>query len=66
MSSEYMFGPDFLVAPVMAPGLTERTVYLPLGSLWQEEETGTTFEGGSTVTAKAPLDVIPLFRRRTL
>lgn len=62
---QYMFGPDLLVAPVMQEGVTSRTVYLPEHETWIESYTGKTYEGGQTVTAEAPLDVIPVFERKT-
>ncbi len=60
---QYMFGPDLLVAPVMEEGVTARTVYLPKGETWTESYTGKKYEGGQTVTAEAPLSVIPVFIR---
>ena len=60
----YCFGPDLLVAPVMIYGARERQVYLPAGASWTEETTGMTYEGGQTVTAAAPLAVIPVFHRK--
>ena len=59
----YMFGPDLLVAPVMEEGVSSRSVYLPAGASWKECSTGKVFDGGQTVTANAPLDVIPVFSR---
>lgn len=59
----YMFGPDLLVAPVLSAGVTERMVYLPKGTDWVEQATGSTYTGGSTITAYAPLSVIPVFSR---
>ena len=60
---QYMFGPDVLVAPVMEEGVSERRVYLPAGETWTECYTGKKFEGGQTVTAAAPIDIIPVFTR---
>jgi len=60
---QYMFGPDILVAPVMEEGVSERRVYLPAGETWTECYTGEKFEGGQTVTAAAPIDIIPVFTR---
>ena len=60
---QYMFGPDILVAPVMEEGVSERRVYLPAGETWTECYTGKKFEGGQTVTAAAPIDIIPVFTR---
>ena len=60
---QYMFGPDLLVAPVMEAEVTERPVYLPKGEFWTECYTGRKYEGGQTVTAEAPIDIIPVFTR---
>ena len=62
LTDQYMFGPDLLVAPVMAPGVREREVYLPEGT-WQDTRTGEEVPGGRRVLAAAPLDAIPVFRR---
>lgn len=61
---QYMFGPDLLVAPVMEMGERRRSVYLPDGQSWTEAKTGKVYEGGQTVTAEAPVDVIPVFVRQ--
>ena len=62
LKDQYMFGADYLVAPVMAPGVRERSVYLPEGS-WQDVDTGRTYAGGQRVTVDAPLERIPVFRK---
>lgn len=61
IDDEYLFGSDLLVAPVLYEGAGSRGVYLPEGARWLEYGTGKVYEGGRTVTADAPLDVIPLF-----
>ena len=58
---EYLFGPDFLVAPVIDEG-TQRTVYLPAGD-WVNYWNGTQVAGGKVVVADAPVDVIPVWVR---
>ncbi|MCL2464953.1 MAG: family 31 glucosidase, partial [Micrococcales bacterium] len=63
---EYLFGPDLLVAPVAEPGADSREVYLPAGTRWVSLPTGETFDGGRTVRADAPLDVIPVYARRSM
>jgi len=63
VEDEYIYGPDILVAPVLYAGQREREVYLPKGAVWSEFETGKLYEGGQTVIASAPLDVIPVFVR---
>ncbi len=63
VEDSYMFGPDLLVSPVMEAGATERTIYLPAGSTWKDAYTGKTYEGGTTVTVPAPIDIIPVMIR---
>jgi alpha-glucosidase (family GH31 glycosyl hydrolase) len=74
---EYMFGPDLLVAPVLAPGQTQRRVYLPPGrwvSMWdalsyRRSDGGLrlgrarTLGGRRARTVDAPLAEIPLLAR---
>ncbi|AJG99235.1 family 31 glucosidase [Clostridium beijerinckii] len=61
--SQYMFGPNILVAPIMEKGQTEREVYLPSGSNWTNAWTKEKMEGGKTILVDAPIDQIPLFLR---
>lgn len=60
-TNEYLFGPDFLVAPVIDEN-TSRAVYLPAGN-WVDYWTGKQFTGGTSIVAEAPLDVLPLYAR---
>ena len=62
LSDQYMFGPDYLVAPVLTAGARSREVYLPAGQ-WQDIRTDEVLEGGRSVTADAPIDSIPVFRK---
>ena len=57
-----MFGDKYLVAPVLEPGVSARSVYLPAGS-WRDVEDGTVYEGGTYVTVPAPLEKIPVFEK---
>lgn len=61
--TQYMFGPDLIVAPVMEAGMETRTVYLPKGTRFKEAATGKMYDGGQTVTVETPLDIIPVFIR---
>ena len=63
IEDQYMFGPNKLIAPVLEAGKRSREVYLPCGARWKNIETGECFEGGQTITADAPLDVIPVFEK---
>jgi alpha-glucosidase (family GH31 glycosyl hydrolase) len=60
----FLLGPSFLVAPVVEPGATSRTVYLPRGE-WVDYWRGTLYDGGREVTVPAPLDgnATPVFAR---
>ncbi len=70
-----MAGEILLISPVTRPMLygpggaaitdadTREEVALPAGHRWHDFHTGRVYEGGQTVTADAPLDVVPLFVR---
>lgn len=60
--SEFLFGDDLLVAPVLLSHHTERDVYLPRG-VWYDFWTNRRYSGPASITVKAPLDRIPLFVR---
>ena len=62
LQDQYLFGDRYLVAPVMAPGIRERDVYLPAGC-WKNVETGEVITGGQRVRVPAPLSVIPVFEK---
>jgi alpha-D-xyloside xylohydrolase len=64
VEDQYMFGPDYLVAPVLYPGLRERQVYLPKNTAWKRLDSfdsETVYQGGERYTVPAPLDDIPVF-----
>ena len=62
IDDQYMFGPDLLVAPILAAGLRERDVYLPAGD-WIDGWSGAAMAGGSVHRCAAPIDRIPVFVR---
>ena len=64
LSDQYMFGPDYLVAPILHPDTFVRNVYLP-GGQWEDIHTGTTYPGGRVVRVPAPLTYIPVFKKRS-
>ena len=61
-SSQFMFGNDLLIAPVLSEGATEREVTLP-GGMWYDYWSGEKMNGGRRVTVAAPLSRIPIFIR---
>jgi len=62
-NDEMMLGANLLVAPVVEPGVPERTVYLPAGAGWFDVWSGALHEGGRTVSLDAPWDRPPLLAR---
>jgi alpha-D-xyloside xylohydrolase len=60
---QYLFGPNLLINPVTQPGAQARTVYLPGAAPWYDFWTGRRHDGGTTVTAAAPLDRLPIYVR---
>ncbi|MDE6845986.1 MAG: family 31 glucosidase [Lachnospiraceae bacterium] len=64
VEDEYFYGPDLLVAPILYAGQTSRNVYLPKGESWISQVDGKEYEGGQFYDVNAPLDVIPVFRKK--
>lgn len=61
IDDQYMFGPAFLVNPVLEPYATSREVYLPETNGWYNFWSGEFTKGGQTIKTEAPLDKMPLF-----
>jgi alpha-D-xyloside xylohydrolase len=59
--NEYLFGPDFLVAPIVNEG-TQRPVFIPTGQ-WVNYWNGGIITGPTVLIAPAPLDTIPVWVR---
>ena len=60
--SEYLWGSDILVAPVVEKGATDRSLYLPRGvwfDFWTEERA----EGGREISKPVDLATMPLYVR---
>lgn len=62
VETEYMFGSQILVAPLMETAITEREVYVPEGK-WIDYQTGKVYEHGwQTIVADGELPIIMLVR----
>lgn len=59
---EFTFGDKILISPILHPGQTSKTVYLPEGK-WYNYWTHEAYEGGLEHTAHAALDSMPIFVR---
>ena len=59
--TEYLLGPNVLVAPVTTPGASvAQQVWFPPGT-WQDYFTGATFTGPTTATINVPTSRMPVF-----
>jgi alpha-glucosidase/alpha-D-xyloside xylohydrolase len=59
---QYLWGRDMLVAPVLEPGASSRSLYLPRGG-WYDFWTNERVEGGRIMASKADLATLPLYVR---
>jgi len=64
IQTAYLYGPDLLIAPVMAPEVREASVYLPAGARWTHVWSGQSFDGGAEASVAAPLGQPPVFARQ--
>lgn len=60
--TQYMFGRELLVCPVVDEGATTARVYLPAGQ-WTDAWSGRSLAGGGWVEVPAPIDQVPVFAR---
>lgn len=63
LQDQYMFGSDYLIAPILHLNEWKRDVYLPAGK-WMLTSTGEVFEGGRTVSVDAPIEYMPVLKRQ--
>lgn len=62
INDQFMIGDNVIIAPILAPSVTDRAVYLPDG-MWVEYSTGTVYQGKKTHLIHAELDDMPIFVR---
>ena len=60
---QYMFGPSILVSPIVEPGVSQWTTYLPGGTDWYDFRDGRRYSGGKEVTTSESISTIPVFVR---
>lgn len=61
IDDQFMFGPSLLVNPVLTAGAESREVYLPGEEIWYDFWTQEILKGGQRITAKAPIESMPLY-----
>lgn len=61
--TQYLFGRDLLVAPVLEAGVSARSIYLPTGASWIHVWSGDVFSGGQSIEIAAPFGQPPVFYR---
>lgn len=57
---EFLLGSQVLIAPILRPGQTHRSVYLPAG-IWYDFWTEEKYIGGQYYLIEADLDTLPIF-----
>jgi alpha-D-xyloside xylohydrolase len=62
-ASQYFFGEDLLVAPVISEGVEDLPVYLPEGN-WRDFWTGEILQGPSEFVVNVPIDRIPVYQKQ--
>jgi alpha-glucosidase (family GH31 glycosyl hydrolase) len=62
IGSEYYWGGDMLVAPVVEKGATRRSLYLPAGD-WYDFWTGERIAGGRQIERAVDLETLPVYVR---
>lgn len=61
LNSEFLFGKELLVAPVMEPGSTTKKIYLPEGEWIDFNHTQTRWPGKQWIDFPTSLETIPVF-----
>ena len=61
IADQYLFGHEFLIAPVTEYGAGSRQVRFPAGATWYDFDTGTAYRGGTAAQVAAPFERMPVF-----
>lgn len=63
VADTYLWGKDFLIKPIVQPGITQTEVYFPNTANWFDFYTHKKFTGGKIATVKVTEEHIPTFVR---
>ena len=61
IEDQHMYGPKYLVSPILNPGQRKRTVYLPAGATWKALDGDGVFNGGREIEVDCPMETMPVF-----
>ncbi len=61
VSYTYFWGDNFLVSPIVKPGIASMDVPFPKGSNWYDFFSGKKYEGGKYATVEVEDDYVPVF-----
>ncbi len=64
IETQFGYGRDLVVAPVIEAGMSRWSAYLPAGETWVHLWSGERHEGGRTVEVEAPIGQPPVFWRQ--
>lgn len=63
VANEYLWGNEFLISPVVRPGISAKDIFFPGTSNWFDFYTGKKYSGGTTKTIQLKEEYIPTFVR---
>jgi len=63
VEDQFLFGRDYMVAPVYEMGGRNRTVFFPKGFAWSHYFTGRRYTGGTSAVVDAPIENFPFFKK---
>lgn len=63
VEDQYMFGPKYLCAPVLFPGLKKRDVYLPAGAKWKGWGKDEVVEGSKVMEVECRIEAMLVFEK---
>ena len=63
IETQYMYGPKYLVCPVLNAGQRSMEVYLPAGASWKAMHEGRVYKGGEAIQVDCPLERMPVFEK---
>lgn len=66
LGEQYMYGNKYLCCPVLKPGMSKLTVYLPKlpgSTKWNMLHSAISYDGDQTIQVDCPMEVMPVFAR---